>query len=82
MICETHRWTEESFPCPYLRCPNGVRGRWAIVGKKKKTVYVRKRTKDEWGPRMEWEQTEIDPAGSSLRKKTKRTTSSSERREQ
>ena len=61
MICKRHRWTKKSLPCPYLRCPNGARGLWIVVGKKKRMVYVRKRIKDEWGLRYDWEKTSRDP---------------------
>jgi hypothetical protein len=60
--CEAHDWTKKALPCPYLRCPNGARGLWIAVGKRKKVVYVRRRVKDEWGPRYEWEKTDLDPA--------------------
>ena len=59
MICETHRWTKKTLPCPYLRCPKGQPGRWIAVGKKQ-VVYVRHRTKDETGPRFNWEKTDLN----------------------
>jgi hypothetical protein len=61
VICEAHRWKKRALPCPYLRCPNGERKHWVVIGKKKKVVYVRRRSKDAWGPRMEWERTDLDP---------------------
>jgi len=62
MICTTHAWTKKSLPCPWLRCPNGARGFWISVGKRKKVVYVRRRDKDEIGPRYFWEKTSWDPS--------------------
>lgn len=59
MICTTHGWTTKSLPCPNLRCPNGTRGLWIAVGKKQ-TVYIRRRDKDERGPRYFWEKTDLD----------------------
>jgi hypothetical protein len=59
--CEPHGWTKKSLPCPWLRCPNGARGLWIVVGKRKKVVYVRQRDKDEHGPRYWWEKTSCDP---------------------
>lgn len=61
MICDTHGWTKKSIPCPWLRCPQGARGMWIVIGKHKKTVYVRRRDKDEWGPRYDWEKTSLSP---------------------
>ena len=61
MICETHRWTKKTLPCPYLRCRHGARGLWVVSGKKKRVVYVRRRIKDEWGLRYDWEKTDLHP---------------------
>ena len=62
MICEAHRWTKKSLPCPYLRCRNGARGLWVVAGKRKKVVYVRRRIKDVLGLRYDWEKTSQDPS--------------------
>lgn len=48
-------------PCPYLRCAHGARGHLIVIGKRKKTVYVRVRNKTEWGPVYDWEKTDLDP---------------------
>lgn len=61
MICEKHGWDKKRLPCPYLQCPQGARGLWIAVGGRKKTVYVRRRIKDEWGPRFIWEKTDLNP---------------------
>lgn len=62
MTCTEHRWTKKALPCPWLRCRNGARGLWIVVGKRKKVVYVRTRTKDEMGPHYNWEKTSWDPS--------------------
>ena len=54
-ICEKHGWTQKKLPCPWICCPNGVRGAWVGIGKRKVTTYVRARDKDENGPRYYWE---------------------------
>ena len=61
MICERHRWKSKTLPCPYLRCPHGVRGSWTVTSKRKKVVHVRRRIKDEWGLRYDWEKTSLSP---------------------
>lgn len=61
MVCLAHHWTKKRFPCPWLRCPNGARGLWISIGGRKKVVYVRYRTKDEFGPRYDWEKTALNP---------------------
>ena len=62
MICMAHRWTKKSLPCPWLRCPNGARGLWCVIGSRKKVVYVRQRDKGALGPLYYWEKTSYDPS--------------------
>lgn len=61
VICKEHRWEKKKLPCPYLLCPKSARGLWIVVGTRKRVVYVRRRIKDECGPRFDWEATSIDP---------------------
>lgn len=59
MICERHRWSRKTLPCPYLLCPNGTRGHLFLVGSK---VWARTRDKTERGPVYGWQPTKIDPS--------------------
>jgi hypothetical protein len=61
VICKEHQWMKKNIPCPYLQCPKSARGLWIVIGQQKRVVYVRRRIKDEWGLRFDWEKTSLNP---------------------